>query len=344
MVADLDVGILWVLALAGLMVFPVWMAGWASKQQVLAALWHARRRPGGLLRDSHGALRDGAGDRGWRAVHLWHRKLAGRERLAHLPRTGGRVFWRFALFFLTSLAEANRIPFDIPEAESEIVAGVMVEYTGLKFGLFLLAEYLHTFVASLLAASLFMGGPHMFWHPHRTGAALAAPQGGGALRVHLLDPVVLVPVPVRPTDAPVLALPGAAVAGAGDGHGGDGLAGVVVRISVPDRRWSGPLGDLPQLLPPSGHRGHSCRTDPVQAVQGKLCPGSRREWRRSLHRLRPSAARSAPPRSSPWWPTRSAFPPFTGKKRGVLHGLHARPAGLHLLRALCAGVPHRPPS
>ena len=72
----------------------------------------------------------------------------------------GPGFVAFLLFFLCSLAEANRIPFDIPEAESELVAGVTTEYTGMKFGLFYLAEYLHTLISSAMASLLFLGG----WH------------------------------------------------------------------------------------------------------------------------------------------------------------------------------------
>jgi NADH-quinone oxidoreductase subunit H len=64
----------------------------------------------------------------------------------------------FFLFFLAVLAESNRIPFDIPEAESELVAGISTEYTGMKFGLFYLAEYVHTVVASAVCAVLFFGG------------------------------------------------------------------------------------------------------------------------------------------------------------------------------------------
>lgn len=64
----------------------------------------------------------------------------------------------FFIFLLAATAEINRVPFDLPEAESELVAGYHTEYSGMKFGLFYLAEFLNTFIVSAVAASLFFGG------------------------------------------------------------------------------------------------------------------------------------------------------------------------------------------
>jgi NADH-quinone oxidoreductase subunit H len=83
----------------------------------------------------------------WQARHHW---------FALWPVVPGLP--AFALFFMAMLAEANRIPFDIPEAESELVAGITTEYTGARFVLFYMAEYVHTLVGSAVASALFLGG------------------------------------------------------------------------------------------------------------------------------------------------------------------------------------------
>lgn len=155
--ADLSIGVLFALAMASLMMIPVWMAGWASNNKY------------GLL----GGMRAVAQGISYEIPLLLSATvpivLAQSFRVGDIVAAQADLRWfalwpigpgaiAFGLFMLTALAEANRIPFDIPEAESELVAGVTVEYTGMNFGMFYLAEYLHTLIASAIGAALFLGG------------------------------------------------------------------------------------------------------------------------------------------------------------------------------------------
>ena len=93
-----------------------------------------------------------------------HRHAAG-PRLARLPRRQLPVSWNwlsllpiFVVYFISGLAETNRHPFDVVEGESEIVAGHMIEYSGMSFAMFFLAEYANMWLVSILATVMFLGG------------------------------------------------------------------------------------------------------------------------------------------------------------------------------------------
>lgn len=157
--ADLDIGVLFVLAISGLMIFPTWIAGWACNNKY-ALLGGMRSVAQGISYEIPLVL----------AVMV-PVVLTGSMSLSDIVRfqiehgwfavwPPGPGFLAFVLFFVASLAEANRIPFDIPEAESELISGVTTEYTGMRAGLFQVAEYVHTLITSAIGAALFFGG----WH------------------------------------------------------------------------------------------------------------------------------------------------------------------------------------
>jgi len=178
-VAELDVGVLWVLGLGALTTIAIFLAGWASNNK-FALLGGMRAVAQAISYEVPlvlcamvpvilaGSLNLGDIVR-WQAAH---------HMVALWPIFPGLP--AFVLFFLALLAESNRIPFDIPEAESELVGGVTTEYTGMKFTLFYLAEYMHTLVGSAVAAALFLGGwdgpfwPGLHWMVLKTFVLFAA--------------------------------------------------------------------------------------------------------------------------------------------------------------------------
>jgi NADH-quinone oxidoreductase subunit H len=82
----------------------------------------------------------------WQADHRWF--------IIHSPFT----FIAFFIYFISTVAETNRVPFDIPEAESELVAGWMTEYSGFRWSLFFLSEYANMLIVSIVASIVFLGG------------------------------------------------------------------------------------------------------------------------------------------------------------------------------------------
>jgi NADH-quinone oxidoreductase subunit H len=153
--ADIDAGLLYVLAITSMSVYGVVIAGWASNSRYAFL----------------GALRSAAQvvsyeiAMGFALVGVL--VAAGSLNLGDIVRAQQGGFWHwywlpllplFVVYFVSGVAETNRAPFDIAEGESEIVAGFHVEYSGMAFAVFFLAEYADMILISMLAATLFMGG------------------------------------------------------------------------------------------------------------------------------------------------------------------------------------------
>jgi NADH-quinone oxidoreductase subunit H len=154
-IADLNVGVLYIFSMASLAVYGVMLAGWSSNNKYSFL--------GGLRASSQMISYELA--LGLSVVSLF--LLAGSVDLNDIVRNQGAdvLTWNvlrqplaFLLFLTASFAETNRTPFDLPEGESELVAGYHVEYSSMKFALFMMGEYIAIIVASAVIVALFFGG------------------------------------------------------------------------------------------------------------------------------------------------------------------------------------------
>ena len=177
-VKDLDVGVFYALAVSSLSVIGVLMAGWASANKY--ALLGALRAAGQLIAYELPLLLAVVGV----VVQAQTMSLQG---IVYAQRDGAVLgvdwignpyiltqFVGFALFLVAAQAELTQTPFDMPVAESELVAGYMVEYTGFRFLFFFIGEFGTAFAFAALAATLFLGGWSVPW-VHGDAANLIGP-------------------------------------------------------------------------------------------------------------------------------------------------------------------------
>ena len=153
-IADVNIGVLYILAMSGLGVYGIVLGGYASgnRYSLLGGLRSAAQVISyevilGLALVGPFILTGTLSLRGiteWQQQHLW---LV----IVQAPA--------FILYLVSAIAETNRAPFDLPEAESELVGGYFTEYSGFRFSLYFLGEYVSMLVVSAVAACVFLGGP-----------------------------------------------------------------------------------------------------------------------------------------------------------------------------------------
>ncbi|MYC99754.1 MAG: NADH-quinone oxidoreductase subunit NuoH [Gammaproteobacteria bacterium] len=158
-IADLPVGVLYILAIGSLGVYGIFLGGWSSNNKY--ALLGGLRASAQMVSYEVGL--------GLSLIPVM--MLAGNVTLTRMVADQQVGLWYilplslgFLLFLISAFAETNRLPFDMPEAESELVTGYHTEYSSMKFSMFFIAEYAHVITASALMATLFLGGWDIpFW-------------------------------------------------------------------------------------------------------------------------------------------------------------------------------------
>src|SRR5215208_6403440 len=155
--ADINVGVLYLMSIASIAVYGIVLAGWSSnnKYAMLGGLRSSAQMISyelslGLMFVTAIILAN--------SMNLYDIINAQRDAWYVVVQPVGAV-----VFLIVTLAEVNRAPFDMPEAEQELTAGYHSEYSGMKFALFFMAEYQKMIVISMIAATLFFGGYREFW-------------------------------------------------------------------------------------------------------------------------------------------------------------------------------------
>jgi NADH-quinone oxidoreductase subunit H len=151
-VADINVGVLYILALSSVGVYGIIMSGWASNSKYATL---------GSLRSTAQII---SYETAMGLSILGPVLLAGSLNLKEITEAQ-RGLWffipqfvAFVIYAISAVAETNRAPFDLPEAETELVAGFHVEYSGMRFAMFFLGEYANMYVVASMCAVLFLGG------------------------------------------------------------------------------------------------------------------------------------------------------------------------------------------
>ena len=156
-VANINVGVLYLMSIASIAVYGIVLAGWSSnnKYAMLGGLRSSAQMISyelalGLMFVTTIILAD--------SMNLYEIVERQRDMWFAVIQPVGAV-----IFLIVTLAEVNRAPFDMPEAEQELTAGYHSEYSGMKFALFFMAEYQKMIVISMITATLFFGGYREFW-------------------------------------------------------------------------------------------------------------------------------------------------------------------------------------
>ena len=189
-IADVNVGVLFVFAIASLGVYGITLAGWSSnsKYPFLGGIRSSSQMISYELalglsvipvflavgKLNLGEIVRFQAEQGWLLAPIWFNGFSLEKLLLSIP-----LWISFIVFTISMFAETNRTPFDLPEAEHELVGGYHTEYSSMKFALFFLGEYAAMIAGSSVIVTLFLGGWHFPGIPDGSAASFLGIQGAG---------------------------------------------------------------------------------------------------------------------------------------------------------------------